>query len=231
MRGIDRVLAVILLLGAVGGAAAFARQTGSDATSLGVDLAAPPLQHVAAPGTFFVAPALTHPAKVAAAPRVTIGPAAPQQPAQAIQPLSTPLPPAAEPPATDAPPAATPDASTPAPPPAQAPAPAPAQTPEPPRVLTVAEPAAEPQDGKKKRRGHGHAWGHFKQDTTSPAPDTAAPETPAAPTEAPVVPVSPNDSSGEEHGNGHEDQGNGNGNEHGHGSGHDQAGDSKHSGD
>ena len=56
MRGIDRVLAVILLLGSVGGAAAFARHSGNDSTAPIVGLAAPPQQHVTDPGTVLMAP-------------------------------------------------------------------------------------------------------------------------------------------------------------------------------
>ena len=210
MRGIDRVLAVILLLGAVGGAAAFARQSGSESASRGVYLAAPPLQHVEAPGSFFIAPRLISPAKVAPARRVTIPQASPRPPARAVQAQSRPQPPVAQPSA--APPA---PAAVQAPPaPVQTPAPAPVQTPEPPRALAaVATPAADSHDGKGK--GHGHAWGHIKHDDS---------EAPVAPTDVPVVPPSADDQSGDEHGND-------NGNDHGHGSGHDKGGGPKHSGD
>src|SRR4030081_1668074 len=71
MRGIDRVIAVILLVGAVGGAAAFARQSGNEPASQGVALSMPPLQHVESPGTFFIAPRLTSPNR-APARRVTL---------------------------------------------------------------------------------------------------------------------------------------------------------------
>ena len=227
MRGIDRVLAVILLLGAVGGAAAFARQSGSESASRSVDLAAPPLQHVEAPGTFFIAPRLISPAKVAPAHRVTIPQATPRLPARAVQPQSRPQPPVAQPPA--APPA---PAAVQAPPaPVQTSAPAPVQTPEPPRVLAaVATPAADSHDGKNKGEGHGHAWGHLKHDDSAPPPEASV-----APTDVPVVPPSSDDQSGDEHGNGNDghgnDNGNGNGNDHGHGSGHDENGGPKHSGD
>src|SRR4051812_15766987 len=90
MRGIDRVLAVLLLLGAVGGAAAFARQSGSESASPGVDLAAPPLQHVAAPGTFFIAPKLVRPVRVPPARPVTTPQATPRPSARAVQPRSRP---------------------------------------------------------------------------------------------------------------------------------------------
>jgi outer membrane biosynthesis protein TonB len=212
MRGIDRLLAAILLLGAVGGAAAFARQSGSDSTAQGVDLAAPPLQHVAAPGTFFIAPTPSKPAKVAPARRVMIPPATPPGPAPAVQPPSRPESPVVQPA-----PAAVPAA----PPPVPVPAPAPAPPPEPPRVLAVAQPAAAPVDGKRKGKGHGHAWGQLKHDEAAPAPD--APAAPAAPTDVAVVPPPADNSSGAE-------QGNTGGNDNGHGSEHDKGG-SKHSGD
>jgi hypothetical protein len=103
------------------------------------------------------------------------------------------------------------------------PVPAPVQTAEPPRVLAVAQPAAEPLDGKRKGKGHGHAWGQLKHDEAAPAPDApAAPAPPAAPTDVAVVPP-PAESSGDE-------QGNTGGNDNGHGSGRDKGG-SKHSGD
>jgi hypothetical protein len=217
MRGIDRVLAVLLLLGAVGGAAAFARQSGSESTSPSVALAAPPLQHPEAPGTFFIAPRLVSPANGAPARRVTIPQATPWTPVRAVQPQSPPQPPVAQPPA--APPAPAPVEAPPAP--IQTPAPAAAQTPEPPRVLAaVAAPAAE---GKSK--GHGHAWGHLKHDDSAPAP-----EVPVAPTDVPVVPPSQDDPTVAVHGNGN-DNGNENGNDHGHGSGNDQSGGTEDSGD
>lgn len=222
MRGIDRVLAVLLLLGAVGGAAAFARQSGSESTSPSVALAAPPWQHPEAPGTFFIAPRLVSPANVVPAHRVTIPQAAPWTPARAVQPQSPPQPPVAQPPA--APPAPAPVQTPPAP--IQTPAPAAAQTPEPPRVLAAdAPPAAE---GKSK--GHGHAWGHLKHDDSAPAP-----EAPVAPTDVPVVPPSQDDPSGAVPGNGNDGHGNDNandsGNDHGHGSGHDKSGGTEDSGD
>ncbi len=55
MRGIERVLAAILLLAAVGGAAVFARESGSGLAGA-VHLAAPPEQHLVAPGSVLIAP-------------------------------------------------------------------------------------------------------------------------------------------------------------------------------
>jgi outer membrane biosynthesis protein TonB len=219
MRGIDRLLAAILLLGAVAGAAAFARQSGNYSTAQGVDLAAPPLQHVAAPGTFFIAPTPGEPRKVAPARRVTIPQATPPRSASVVQPPSPPEPPVVEP--APAPvPSAPPPVQVPAPPPVPPPAP----PPEPPRILAVAQPAAEPLDGKRKGKGHGHAWGRLKHEEAAPAPDApAAPAPPAAPTEVAVAPPPADDSSVGE-------QENTSGDDNGHGSEHDKGG-SKHSGD
>ncbi len=239
MRGIDRVLAVLLLLGAVGGAAAFARQSGNESVSPGVAaLAAPPLQHVDAPGTFFVAPRLISPAKVAPARRVTIPQATPRPPARAVEPQSRPQPPVPQPPVPQPPvpqppvpqpPAAphapvavqAPPAPVQAPEPAPAPAPVPDQTPEAPRILAaVVPPVVESHDGKSK--GHGHDWGHPEQDDSAPAP-----EAPVAPTDVPVVPPSQADPSGDEHGNGNDGHGNdsGNDNRSDHGGGTEDSGD------
>src|SRR5712672_2235512 len=55
MRGIERVLTAILLLAAVGGAAVFARQSGSGLAGA-IHLAAPPEQHLGAPGSVLIAP-------------------------------------------------------------------------------------------------------------------------------------------------------------------------------
>ena len=232
MRGIDRVLAVLLLLGAVGGAAAFARQSGSESASPSVALAAPPFQHPQAPGTFFIAPRLVSPANGAPAHRVTILQATPWTPARAVQPQSPPQPPVTQPPAATPAPAPAPVPAPPAP--IQAPAPTAAQTPEPPRVLAaVAAPAAESHERNSKGKGHGHAWGHLKHDDSAPAPE--APVAPVAPTDVPVVPPSQDDPTVAEQGNGNDGHGNDNGNnnenDHGHGSGHDKNGGPKDSGD
>src|SRR4030081_1477699 len=84
MRGIDRVLAVILLLGSVGGAAAFARHSGNDSTAPIVGLAVPPPQHVTHPGTVLMAPT---PAPRRVKPvRVTIPQTTLRRPVHAVQP-------------------------------------------------------------------------------------------------------------------------------------------------
>lgn len=236
MRGIDRLLAVLLLLGAVGGAAAFARQSGSESASSGVELAAPPLQHVDAPGTFFLAPKLVRPVKVAPPRRVTIPQAAPRPPAPAVQPPSRPEAPAAQPTPAVAQAAPAPVQAA-APAPVEAPAPAPVPTPvlppEPPRALAAVAsvpPAGSPgRKDKSKDKGHGHAGGHVKHDSPTP------PEASVPPAVVAVVPAAPDDLSGGEQANGGDaqgsDEGNGNGNDHGHGYGHDKSGGPKHSGD
>ena len=56
MRGIDRVLAAVLLIGAVAGAAVFASHSGSNAAVDAVRLAAPPEQHLSGPGAVLIAP-------------------------------------------------------------------------------------------------------------------------------------------------------------------------------
>jgi hypothetical protein len=209
MRGIDRVIAVLLLVGAVGGAAAFARQSGIEATPPGVVLATPPFQHVEAPGTFFIAPRLTSPPTVRPAHRATLPQVTLQRPVQAVQAAHAQK--QAQPPVPNAAPAET------APPPVQAPI----QAPEPQRALAVAQPApaVQPEPAAAKGKGHGHAWGHLKHDDLAPAPETPVPAT-----DVPVV-APPADASNTD------EQGNGDRNDHGHGSGHDKGGGPKHSGD
>ena len=208
MRGIDRVIAVLLLVGAVGGAAAFARQSGNESASHGVPLSTPPFLHVESPETFFLAPRLTTPAKVAPVQRVTLAQVALRRPVLAVKAQRLVVAPV---------PKQVPAPVVTTPPPVQAP-PAPAPTPEPPRALAIAQPApvAQPEPVKAKDKGHGHGSGHVKHDDPNPAP-----ETPAAPTvDVPAV-LPPVDNSGSD------DDGNG----HGHGSSHDKAGGPTHSGD
>ncbi len=187
MRGIDRFFAVILLVGAVGGAAAFARQSGSDSTAQGVDLAAPPLQHSAAPAAVLIAPtpAPTRVQRAAKAPpvgRVTTPQVTLRRPVEAVQAQKQTQPPA----------------------PTQAPAPVQAAaTPEPPRALAASQlpplplaPVASGSSGKS----HGHAWGHVKHDNAAPAVE--APVSPA-PTDTAAVQLAPVDPSGDGKGNGH----------------------------
>lgn len=56
MRGIERVLAAVLLVGAVGGAAVFASHSGSSPGADVVRLAAPPEQHLSGPAAVLIAP-------------------------------------------------------------------------------------------------------------------------------------------------------------------------------
>jgi outer membrane biosynthesis protein TonB len=165
MRGIGRVLAGVLLVGAVGGAAAFARQSGNDLSAQAVELAAPPLQHIGAPGTVLFA-------RTPPPTRVTIDirrPSSQQalRPSRAVQPVPA-VPQPTPVPAPSARPA-----------PAQAPAPAPAPLPA--RALAAVQvAAAQPATAAK---GHGRALGHVKQHLHGPP---AAVDAPAAP--APVDP-------------------------------------------
>jgi len=56
MRGIERVLAAVLLIGAVAGAAVFASHSVSNPGADAVRLAAPPEQHLSGPGAVLIAP-------------------------------------------------------------------------------------------------------------------------------------------------------------------------------
>jgi hypothetical protein len=115
MRGVERVLAAILLVAAVGGAAVFARQSGSGLVEA-VHLAAPPPQHLAAPGTVLIAPTSSadHSRRVLRLPvsaRMTARPAekaqsTPLRPLTVVQPRSRQQPQAAIPAAAPAPVAA-----------------------------------------------------------------------------------------------------------------------------
>jgi hypothetical protein len=209
MRGIDRLIAVFLLAGAVGGAAAFARQSGNEAASQGVALSTPPLQHVESPGAFFIAPRLISPVKLAPARRVALAQVTLRRPVQAVKAERLVVPPV---------PRQAPAPVVTAPPPVQAP-PAPAPMPEPARALAIAQPApvVQPEPAKVKDEGHGHAWGHVEHAEPTPAPEIPAAATTA---EVPVVLPPADDSSSDTQGN-----------DHGHGSGHDKFGGPKHSGD
>jgi hypothetical protein len=173
MRGIDRVLAAILLLAAIGGAAVFARESGSGLAGA-VHLAAPPDQHLAAPGSVLVAPTASAdhsqrelrpagPSTLAAAfPQAAGGTATPARPAT--------LPPARTRPRT-VPQAPAAPGPTPAPTPSPAPAPAPTPAPTPAATPTetvdpVAAPSREPASA---------------QPVPVPVPAPTAPEAPPAP--------------------------------------------------
>lgn len=135
MRGIERVLAAILLLAAVGGAALFARESGSGPVRA-VHLAAPPQQHLAAPGTVLIAPTSSPDhsqwvLRLAVSPQVTTRPATsaqgtPLRPVTIVRPRPRPQPPAPAPSPT---PTATPTPVA---------MPAPVQTPQ--RIVASAQP-------------------------------------------------------------------------------------------
>jgi hypothetical protein len=169
MSGIGRVLAGVLLAGAVGGAAAFARESGSDPTSApAIGLTAPPPQHITAPGTVLYAevPSTTLVAVVVHARRSRL---APPKPKRVFRPVI----------------AAPPPVATPAPEPAVPPAPPPA----PPRALAAVTPPVTAAKAHGRALGHpkqhgppadpaqvpgangnGNAWGHSK-DRGAPAAD------------------------------------------------------------
>lgn len=231
MRGIDRLLAAILLAGAVGGVAAFARHAGSEPAPPALYLTAPPRQHVEAPQTVVQIPLLPGPARVAGKPLAgQIQASAPAAPVPArgivVPQIATQTPVVAAAPAAPATPAPEPvPVATPAPlPPVAAPtAPAPVATPAPeaPRVLTVAPPESDTAKSRKhKEHGHGNdkGKGHDKNrgDDEEGNGVTAPVETPSAP--APVDEASPaaadptpSDESGD-HGHGSDHQ-----KDHGHG--------------
>jgi hypothetical protein len=172
MSRIDRVLAGILLAGAVGGVAAFARQSGSDSSALAVSLTAPPLQHIGAPGTVLFAHT---PPPI----RVAVDVRRRNRPRHAPTTVTPPMPVAAVPLRTQAPkPAATPTPK---------PAPAPVSPPEPQRVLAAVltpvqpiteAPAIEAPATEAKARGR--ALGHTKQHGHSAPTVADAPAVPAA---------------------------------------------------
>ena len=162
MRGIERVLAAIALMAALGGTAAVAHHMAGDTTDAQpVSLAAPPRQHVPAP----------RPVWAPLPPRIrTLSRPALAAVPTASAPASTPTPvrrivvPRVTPPQPRSPtPAAKPD--LPAPTPAPAPAPV-VPAPEAPRVLaSVAPQATTPGDDGGSDEGDGHhGGGHGHED-------------------------------------------------------------------
>jgi hypothetical protein len=179
MRGIERVLGAILLLVAVAGAAVFARQSGSGLAGA-IHLAAPPEQHLGAPGSVLIAPTasadhsqrvlrLAVPTLLTPRPALS-GKITPLRPATLVpartQPRRVPGAPTAAPSPSPTPARPTPTPPTPAPTPVAAPTEtvaAPVQAP--PRVVASTQPEPAP----------------------APAP---APATPAAPIKStPLPPV------------------------------------------
>jgi hypothetical protein len=177
MRGVERVLAAILLLAAVGGAAVFARQSGSGLAGA-VHLAAPPDQHLAAPGSVLVAPTAS-----ADHSQRELRPGAPATlpaPRQAAGGTATPIRPATLPPARTRPRTVPQPPAAPGPTPSPAPAPTPAPTPvATPPTETVAAPVAAPPREPASAQ-------------PVPVPAPPDPEPPAAPT-APIkaTPLAP----------------------------------------
>jgi hypothetical protein len=152
MSGIDRVLAGILLVGAVGGTAAFARQSGSDASTPAVSLTAPPLQHIDAPGSVLFAHT---PAPIRVVVDVRRRSSRPRLVA------ATPPPPPAVPPAVSSVAPATKQAAAVLPPP------------KPTRVLAaVALAPVQPASAAPatEAKAHGRALGHVKQHGQSATP-------------------------------------------------------------
>jgi hypothetical protein len=234
MRGIERVLAAVLLMGAVGGAAAFARYAGTEPAPPAFEISASPRQHLTLPQTVVQIPlpaprhvVVTRPAP--SRPHLAFGPAEPSVPAE--PPQRTPAPAAAPPveaPPVEAPPVAAPPAQ---PTPAQ-----PVAAPPEPRTLAAEpapdpapQPAVPPHGHRGKAKGHDRAHGgngtrddeQGEQDDQDGAEAAAPPE--AAPPAAPVPPATPgageNDENGEGHGNGDSKDGPAQGHGHGHAQG------------
>lgn len=213
MRGINRFLAGILLAGAVAGAAVFARHSGRDSSAYVVELAAPPQQHVGAPGTLLFTPSPTPP-RLGGTVRGRVQPSA-GRPALAA--TAAPAGRTTIPPVTLRRPVAAVQAQTPA-------AAAAVQTPQPTRVLAAVQPATvqpppvqpAPVTNSGKNKGHGHSEKHG--DDTPHAVDAPVAPAPADPALTQAMPVDPSPtSSGDAPGS---DDSTGNGNGHGHGSGH-----------
>jgi hypothetical protein len=195
MRGIDRVLAVIVLVGAVGGAAAFARYSGGDSSAHAVSLAAPPLQHIGAPGIVLFAHT-PGPTRVAVDVRRQRPQAPTRAPAGGITIPKAPLPRhvAAGPSQTPAPTPAT----TPIPTPISVPAPV--LPPEPPRALAAVPIAPAQPDAEHQ----GRALGHVKHHGHDTPPYVDAPAVPVpAPAQAPADSASLDPSSPDPSGSGH----------------------------
>ena len=214
MRNIDRFLAVILLVGAVGGVAVFANQSGSDSSAQAIDLAAPPLQHIGAPGTVLFAhtPAPTR-VTIRLQDRSHLQQAAQQaagQPARALTGASAgriAIPEAPRPrPVAAAPPRIVTPTPTPTPEPVQAPPPL--------RALAAVQ--TSPAEPASKGKGHGRARGHAKRHGHDSPQALGSSVADAADVQAtPVDPSQPSSDDVAENGDP-----NGPGNGHGHAGGH-----------
>jgi hypothetical protein len=199
MRGIERVLAAILLTGAVGGAAAFARFAGTEPRPPGFELSASPHQHLTLPQTVVQIPTSV-PTHLRSKP---VAPALPRLHFATAVPADRAVGTAAAPPETSPAPATAPPAESPAPPPVApapaapapvAPAPvAPAPVAAPPeRVLAAVQPdPGPPTTSPARRHGRGKAKGHDKQHGKGRDDDAAADPGPPAPPSEPADPAAP----------------------------------------
>lgn len=207
MRGMHRLLAAILLAGALGGLVVFARHLGRVPEPVAVRLSAPPPQHLTAPGAVHAPLLVATPAAAAfGGPPVAVRPL--------LQARTAPLTLSAAKPLT-VPRVTTPTrhagapVAKPKPPATRIPVPAPPQ--EQVRVLaavpltpvdtatTVATPSTPiSSTAAKPGNGKGHAYGHVKPQTgkssSVPAPPPPPASVPAAPEPpAPVVELTPVD--------------------------------------
>ena len=171
MRGIERFLAAILLAGAVGGAAAFARYAGTEPAPPAFHLSASPRQHLTIPQTVVKIPlpaahrhVTVKPAVVQRPPRLNLVAPTVAAPHVVVAPVTAPQPapvaPAATPAPVQAPPTApAPSAPAPTQPVAAPAAPAPVAAPAEPRALAVqAPPPPAVQATASKQHGHGKGW-------------------------------------------------------------------------
>jgi hypothetical protein len=248
MRGIERFLAAVLLVGAVGGAAAFARYAGTEPEPPAFHFSASPPQHLTIPQTVVQIPlpkagSVAVKPVVAARPRLRLVPTVPARPIVPT-PVSPPEPTPAAPPSPSPPVQAPTPAPAPAPPVAAPAPPAPVAAPAAPVRAIAAVPAAAPTPAetptapKTKKHGHraGKAKGHDKHqgvqgnegdddegdDAVAPPAEQPCPASvdQTAPTPAAQPTESgPTGENGDSHGAGGQGNGNGNGNGHSHGHG------------
>lgn len=176
MRGIERFVAAILLVGAVGGVAAFARFAGTEPKPPAFQLAVSPPQHLTLPQTVVHIP----PAKVEHSVARQVVVAAPLGHRLTFAPPPAPVVAAAPAPATPSAPAPRPPVATPVPPaPVETPPAAPVvAAPAPTRSLAAvpaapASPAAAPAQGHG--RGHGNAKGRGRGKGEGDEPVAEAP--------------------------------------------------------
>jgi hypothetical protein len=216
MRGIDRFLAAVLLAGAVGGVAAFARHAGSEPAPHAFHLTAAPRQHVTVPETV-VEIALPARARGMARPVVRLMPpavATATVPAHGIvvpqvttqRPVHVADPVASATPAPEPAPAITPAPLRPVAAPA-VPAPVTVPPQEAPRVLAAAVSGRHQERGqeKEKHTGKGHDAAVPVEGPGVPAPVDQAQPAPVEP-----APSSESDESGDGDGHGpdhHKDHG------------------------